>query len=261
MAEVIGYPLLDDLRTLYQDHGGMPWSRHPAMRFIMRLMSPSEVADVMGAIRRNFPGILDKCAGLFWTDDNSNYAGAFLAPPLLGRVFFLKHDELSDTPPRFRSVESFCQSMLAATEQQRFWSNVATDYPRLTDPADIEGDEDRAIAIAYLRDMEELHWEDDAYSTFAYRALNLLPPRDLALALPLVNSADPWVQARACETIGLWRCAKAVPDLLRVARTTTHNGRTAVVCALQRIGTPEAREALRMLEAELGSEWGWLFRK
>jgi hypothetical protein len=46
---------------------------------------------------------------------------------------------------------------------------------------------------------------------------------------------------------------------LRVARTTTHNGRTAAVGALRRIGTPEAREALKMLQAELGSEWGWLF--
>ena len=67
----------------------------------------------------------------------------------------------------------------------------------------------------------------------------LLPPQDFALALPLVVSADPWVQACACETIGLWRCAEAVPDLLRVARTTTHNGRTAAVRALQRMGRPK----------------------
>ena len=82
----------------------------------------------MRAIRQNFPGVLGKCAGLFWTDDDSNYAGAFLAPPLLGRVFFLKHDGLSYTPPRLRSVESFCRSMLAAAEQYRFWFDMATDY-------------------------------------------------------------------------------------------------------------------------------------
>jgi len=91
--------LPDDLRTLYQDPGGIPLGRHPAMRFIMRLMSPSEVAAIMAAIRQNFPGVLDKCAGLFWTDDNSNYAAAFLAPPLLGRVFFLKRDEPRYTLP------------------------------------------------------------------------------------------------------------------------------------------------------------------
>jgi hypothetical protein len=225
----------------------------------MRFLSPSEVIGIMRAVRRNFPGLLDPCAGLFWTDDNSDYAGVFLDAPLYGRVFFLAHDQPDDTP-RFRSVESFCQSMLAAAEQHQFWFNMATDYPRLSDPADIEGDKDRALAIAYLRDLAGSA-SGDGYARSAYRALNLLPPRDYILALPLFDSADFWVQARACETIGLWRCASAVPDLLRVARTTTHNGRTAAVCALQRIGTPEAREALKMLEAELGSEWGWLFRK
>jgi hypothetical protein len=253
MAGVLGFRLLDDLRTLYQDHGGI----HSCRVLPMRFLSPSEVTGIMRAVRRNFPGLLDPCAGLFWTDDNSNYAGVFLDAPLYGRVFFLNHDE-PDLTPRFRSIESFCRSMLAAAEQD--WVDMATDYPRLTDPADIEGDEDRALAIAYLRDMAALRWEDDAYSKFAYRALNLLPPRDLELVLPLFDSADFWVQERACETVGLWRCAKAVPDLLRVARTTRHNGRTAAVRALQRIGTAEAGGALKMLQAELGSELGWLFR-
>lgn len=114
MEEAIGYPLLDDLRTLYQDHGGMSESnRVPAMR----LLSPPGVVKITGMIRKSFPGLLDECAGLFWTDDNSNYAGVWLAPPLLGRVFCLKRDEVTDMPPKFRSVESFCQSMLTAWDQ------------------------------------------------------------------------------------------------------------------------------------------------
>jgi len=88
-------------------------------------------------------------------------------------------------------------------EQHRFYFEMATDYPRLTDSADIAGDEDRAIGTTHLRDMEARHSEDHEYWTFAYRALNLPSPRDFALALPLVNAADPWVQALACETIGL----------------------------------------------------------
>jgi len=43
-----------------------------------------------------------------------------------------------------------------------------------------------------------------------------------------------------------------MPDLLRVARTAMQNGRAVVVGALERIGTPEVREALKTLEAELG---------
>jgi hypothetical protein len=211
------------------------------------------VVNIMGRIRRNFPGLLDECAGLFWTDDNSNYAGVWLAPPLLGRVFFLDHDEVTDTPPKFRSVESFCQSMLAAWDRERFWFDAVTDYPRLSNPASTGDDEDRAIAIAYLRDVEALHWDADEYLTFAYRALNLLPPRDWVLVLPLVESPNSWVQTRACETLGFWRCTSAVPDLLRIARTSTQNGKAAAVGALGRIGTPEAEEALTSLKVELTS--------
>lgn len=186
MEGAIGYPLLDDLRTLYQDHGGMSESnRVPAMR----LLPPPGVVKITRMVRKSFPGLLDECAGLFWTDDNSNYAGVWLAPPLLGRVFCLKRDEVTDMPPKFRSVESFCQSMLTAWDQHRFWFDAVTDYPRLSDPA-TGADEDRAIAIAYLREMETLHWDGHEYLTFAYRALNLLPPRDWALVLPLVESPN-----------------------------------------------------------------------
>ena len=93
--------------------------------------------------------------------------------------------------------------MMEPAEQHRFYFEMATDYPRLTDSADIAGDEDRAIATTHLRDMEARHSEDHEYCTFAYRALNLLSPRDFALALPRVNAGDPRVQALPCETIGL----------------------------------------------------------
>ena len=64
---------------------------------------------------------------------NHSTLGTSIFPPLLGRVFFLQR-----------------QSMLTAADQHRFWPDVATDYPRLTNP---------------------MHWEKDgAYSIFAYRA-------------------------------------------------------------------------------------------
>lgn len=245
MEKAIGYPLLDDLRALYQDHGGMPQSnRVPAMR----LLPPATVVEMTDAVRRGFPGLLDDCAGLFWTDDNSNYAGVWLAPPLLGRVFVLRRDDVTNMPPKFRSVESFCQSMLAARRQHRLWFDAVTDYPRLCDPADTGDDEDRATAIACLRGMEALHWDAHEYLAFAYRALNLLPPRDWTLVLPLVESSNSWVQTRACETLGLWRCTSAVPDLLRIAGTSNRNGRKAAAEALRLIGTPEAEQALTALK-------------
>jgi hypothetical protein len=64
----------------------------------------------------------------------------------------------------------------------------------------------------------------------------------------------------ACEVIGLWRRAEAVPDLLRAGKTGMGNGRVAAVRTLQRIRTPDARKAVRLLQAEMGSRYEWLFR-
>jgi hypothetical protein len=252
LQQVLGQQLPDDLRTLYEDHGGI----RSRFRLPMRMLSPAEVADTLSGVRENFPNLLDECASLFWTDDNSNYGGVFLAGSLRGRVFFLDHEEPNDAP-RFCNVHSFCRSMLAAIERE--WVEMATDYPRLANPADIESDEDRAIAVTYLHRLEAAQSPDE-YSRLAHHALNLLPPLDFALALPLFGSDDMWVQERACQVMGLWRCAEAIPDLLRVGQTGMGNGRVAAVRALQRIDTVDARQALEVLQAEMGSRYEWLFR-
>jgi hypothetical protein len=219
LQRVLGQELSSDLRTLYEDHGGI----RSRSRLPMRMLSPTEVADTLLAVRENFPDLLDESAGLFWTDDNSNYVGVFLVGPLCGRVFFLDHEEPTDAP-RFRNVHSFCRSMLGAIDHE--WVEVATDYPRLVNPADIESDEDRLLAIAYLRRLGTTHSPDE-YSRLAHHALNLLPPLDFTLALPLFGSDDMWVQERTCQVMGHWRCAEAIPDLIRVGQTGMHNGRVS----------------------------------
>jgi hypothetical protein len=252
LQRVLGRELSSDLRTLYWDHGGI----RSRFRLPMRMLSPTEVADTLLAVRENFPDLLDETAGLFWTDDNSNYGGVFLARPLSGRVFFLDHEEPNDAP-RFRNVQSFCRSMLGAIDHE--WVEMATDYPRLTDPADIENDEDRSIAVGYLRRLGATQSPDE-YSRLAHHALNLLPPQDFALALPLFGSDDMWVQERTCQVMGLWRCVDAIPDLLRVGQTGMGNGRVAAVRALQRIDTVDARRAVNLLRADMGPQYEWLFR-
>lgn len=224
----------------------------------MRMMSTSEVAHTLCTVRKNFPDLLDRGAALFWTDDNSNYAGVFLTEPLRGRPFFLNHDSPNDAP-RFRSVEYFCGSLVAAAERDQPWVEMESDYPRLSNPADPENDEDRAIAKACLRHLGTAQSERE-YSRLAHCALSLLPPLDFALVLPLLRSTDMWVQEGTCEVLGLWRRVEAVPDLLRVGRTGMHNGQVAAVRALRRIATPEARAAARMLQSELGPRHEWLFR-
>jgi hypothetical protein len=254
LEQALGFELLADLRTLYKDHDGL----RECARLPMRMMSATEAAGTHRAVCNNFPDLLDRGAVLLWTDDNSNYGGVFLAEPLRGRLFLLDHDSPNDAP-RFRSVESFCRSLLAAAGRDQPWVEMETDYPRLADPPVTEKDEDRANATACLRRLDTAQSELE-YSRLAHRALSLLPPCDFALVLPLLSSADTWVQERACEVLGLWRCAEAVPDLLRVGRTGMHNGQVAAVHALHRIATADARRAVRMLQSELGPGFEWLFR-
>jgi hypothetical protein len=252
LQRVLGQELSSDLRTLYEDHGGI----RSRSRLPMRMLSPTEVANTLLTIRENFPDLLDETAGLFWTDDNSNYGGVFLAGHLCGRVFFLDHEEPNDAP-RFRNVHSFCLSMLGASDHD--WVEMATDYPRLVNPSNIESDEDRLLAIAYLRRLGATQSPDE-YSRLAHHALNLLPPLDFALALPLCGSDDMWVQERTCQVVGLWRCAEAIPDLIRVGQTGMRNGRVAAVRALQRICTADAKRAVNVLRADMGLQFDWLFR-
>ncbi len=61
-----------------------------------RLMSAEEVKDTREATNHfysDFSGFnwWNSCA--FWSDDNSNYAGIYLDGPLLGRIYFLDHDQ------------------------------------------------------------------------------------------------------------------------------------------------------------------------
>ena len=52
----LGQELSSDLRTLYEDDGGI----RSRSRLPMRMLSPTEVADVLLAIRENFPDLLDE---------------------------------------------------------------------------------------------------------------------------------------------------------------------------------------------------------
>ena len=56
LQRVLGQELSRDLRTLYEDHGGI----RSRSRLPMRMLSPTEVADTLLAIRENFPDLLDE---------------------------------------------------------------------------------------------------------------------------------------------------------------------------------------------------------
>src|SRR5690349_5121296 len=96
------------LSALYRDHNGMGTSAKSAA---MRLMSLDEALDFYRAVRSfGWNGL-----GLraFWTDDNSNYAGLYVAGPLLDKVCFVDHEDY-DISPVYRSLTSFLATLLAA---------------------------------------------------------------------------------------------------------------------------------------------------
>jgi len=89
------------LLALYTDHNGMPASKE---WLPMRLMSLEEVTDFHQVVLEygwDLWGLR-----VFWTDDNSNYAGLYITGPLAGKVCWIDHGEIDPTPV-YASVRSF----------------------------------------------------------------------------------------------------------------------------------------------------------
>jgi len=248
-AEVrLGAPLPVELLSLYRDHDGTPASVLP-----MRLMRMAEVLDTNGAIRREWPDLLPDGAAVFWTDDNSNYAGAFLSGGLSPRVFTLDHEE-PGTTPTFRSARTFVTELLAGAE--RDGDGLTPDYPSLVSRGDPSQQADRELGESYL----QVYLHDATDTAAAFVAIALLPPEDTGRLVPLLKSTDMWVQEQACRLMGLRRYADAVEQLVDVVRGGMHNGRIAAIGALRRISTRRAAEALRVLQGELGRAYEPYFR-
>lgn len=243
----LGAPLPADLVELYRDHNGMPPFLLP-----MRSLSSADVIRDSAAIRNAFPGTLAPETAVFWTDDNSNYAGVFLSEPLSHRVFFLDHEEPDDSP-RFRSVHSLVSALVANPD--RDWCELSSDYP-FRQGRDAFAIDDRTLSHFYL----EQYRDNPVDRRKAFIAMALLPLGDTGLVLPLLKDADPWVQERACETVGFHGYAPGIALLADVARTGHGNGRIASIRALQRIGSREARLVLSDLSKELGEAYAPYFR-
>ncbi len=74
----LGAALPAELLALYRDHDGLP--EHAPDDLPFRLMPIDEVIDIHHIARRE--GWADVGVRVFWTDDNSNYAGLYLTGPL-----------------------------------------------------------------------------------------------------------------------------------------------------------------------------------
>lgn len=247
--QVLGGELLGTLRLLYADHDGE--SEFDGLP--MRLMTAAEAMEAQEFFVKG--GYTPEKAALFWTDDQSNYAGAFLANPMADRVFFLSHDE-PDTSPRFRSVNGFLVALLSGAKSAEDWFDLPTDYPRTEAVPAVEADD--TLAADLLSGLDAL--PEHQRAQVSMYVLNLLSPARVDLVTPFLRSDDMWVQERACEVLGAWKCVEAVDELVRVAQGGMHNGKTAAVLALKKIRTPEAAGAVKRLKSSMGKGYEWLFR-
>ncbi len=84
---------------------------------------------------------------LFWTDDNSNYAGAYVKGPLAPRVCLVDHEE-PDIPPAFRSPESFVRALHVGADEDLDWYELPRDYPVLGAIKKFEPAIDRLAEVA-----------------------------------------------------------------------------------------------------------------
>src|SRR5690606_26102685 len=70
LAHVLGVPLPPPIRAIYEDHR----AEAPAFERCLRLLSPTEAARTIVALRDSGVPFEDHELGTFWTDDDSNYA-------------------------------------------------------------------------------------------------------------------------------------------------------------------------------------------
>src|SRR5947209_13662438 len=97
-----------ELLQMYRDHNGV--APGPRLGLAFRLLPSEEACTVHTTITQPL-GLVGWDIRLFWTNDESDYAGMYVAGPLLGRVCVLSHEE-EDLTPRWRSVHAFMEQML-----------------------------------------------------------------------------------------------------------------------------------------------------
>jgi len=242
-----GEKLPPDLVRIYLDHDGMP----EQAALPMRLLSLAEVGEIHEALTENDDYELPLNGGLFWTDDNSNFAGVFLAGKLSGRVFFFDHEEPDETP-LFWTIESFYRHLL---DHDGDWYDMPRDYPAVDDSSqNPRGEEDLQLARDFLT-AYQADPDDPQSVRRAFFAMNLMPHGEVNELMPLLDAEDMWVQERAAGILGAHRYTEAIPHLFELAQSGTHNGRIASILALKDMETTEAAKRLEELRETLNENW------
>jgi hypothetical protein len=251
LTRVLGVPLPPAIRRIYEDHG----AEDARFELCLRLLSPTEAAQAITDLRGSGVPFEDNELGTFWTDDDSNYVGVFASGQLAGRVFKIDHEEISPEPC-WRSIESFYDALLDGRGAELAWCDLATDYPRhATDQAPADDALASRLFALYAEQPDSAAGQRAVYQALALSSA----ATHEAHVVSLLQSDDMWVQERAVQILGHWRRETAIPSIVEVVRTGQHNGRTAGIAALKRIGSRDARIALNSLRQELDDSFSSYF--
>ena len=193
-----------------------------------------------------------------WTDDNSNYVGAFTTGRLAGLLVKLIHDEPS-LAPSYRSVTSFLTHLPSYSPTEAPTKEVVRDLYSLPqdlpatedDPRYVESDRQLARHFAELALAES---DVDTRRQFAECSICLTPVADTAEVVRFFVEDDMWTPALAVRLIELRGYGECVAELEQLAREGRPNGDSTAMRCLTRLNTQPAAEALGRLQAELSGQ-------
>lgn len=244
LEAALDFTLPDGLRLLYEDHNGEDKAGTQGLYLPLRSMPVDEVIDTHGFVKEF--GWASQGLRLFWSDDNSNYAGLYVAGPMEGRVCFINHEE-QDLSPVYRSLLSFLDTLLVGIEAEADWYEFPRDYPALEPltPEDAAAD---WTAAQMLRPLFEAAEDDQKRINYAHCIMALTPPAHTDTLTAYTVDADFYIQERACEILGKRKYEPAIGRLAEVAAMTIPNAPLLARQALAEIGTPEALSRLQEVE-------------
>lgn len=249
LADTIECKLPSEIRALYLDHNGSQWGTP------WRLMSIEEVVKM----HRLFSDWAAYGLRFFWNDNNSNYAGVYVSGPLAQRVCVEIHDS-HDLSPRFRSIRSFLEAVLAASPQKRASEDEDDDedeeegemrsleesdfdYPMVGPKGNPEQLEDDWRAVQALQSLFASS-RDDQRRDYAKYMMALTPPQHTAAIVSFLDEDDMWTPERAANILGARKFEPAIAKLEEVALKGKMNGYQMSIVALGKIGTKACLEAL-----------------
>ncbi len=254
----LGARLPDEARAMYRRCGGVSDRVRTALP--MRPMPP---ADAIDALR-----VLTECADTYaphpearylFTDDNSNWVGLFVFGPLVGKLTILDHDEPSGAP-RFASLESFLEKLVAAADEGRDWPDMRTDYPLAPDADRALVDDAASLSARYAKEMFSAA-DPVARNLAGDIALHLADPRsgDIVrelMAAPASSPYVPFLRAVAFRVAAVHRRAEWAPELAAHAGAARERGEyTTWLRALEALIAIDDGPEVAALEAAAPRNW------